>query len=305
MIASRVTIAAGRRVFPENFEAGDVLLWGMPYLSTLLRFCPLGGLWLLFTCGPARALAQEETLDLSRMELLARLPDGLAEISGLTIQGDELLAVEDEDGEVFRLGLADGALRTHAKFWKDGDYEGIEVVGDDVWVVKSTGTLYRIQRQGTAEQLVEKYNTWLTGENDVEGLGYDAANHRLLLACKDDARDDGRPKEDRYVFAFDLATRVLAEEAVYVIDRGEALEDFAPSSLAVDPTDGKLYLTSSVEDLLLVLEADGSLAGVYELDDKLLPQAEGLAIGPDGTLYISTEARDGEPARIYKLPLRP
>ena len=244
-------------------------------------------------------------LDLSKLELLARLPDQLAEISGLTVQGDELLAVEDEDGKIYRLGLSDGALRSHAEFWKDGDYEGIEVVDDELWVVKSTGTLYRVLRQGTAEQQVEKFNTWLTGDNDVEGLGYDAAGNRLLLACKTDARDDGRPKEDRYVFAFDLATRVLGKEAVYVIDRGEELEDFAPSSLAVQPGTGDVYLTSSVKNQLLVLTADGEQKGLYQLDKELLPQAEGLTFGPDGTLYLSTEARGDKPARIYKLPLRP
>ena len=280
----------------------------MQYLFSgfLVTYFAVGGLsHTSSTCDPAPLGAQENVLDLSRLELLAQLPDGLEEVSGLGLAGDELLAVADEEGEVYRLDRGTGAVKTRARFWKDGDYEGIEVVGEDVWVVKSTGTLYRIQQQGKEGQTVEKYNTWLTGENDVEGLGYDAANHRLLLACKDDARDDGRPKEDRYVFSFDLATRVLAEEAVYTIDRGEALEDFAPSALAVDPTDGKLYLTSSVEDLLLILEADGSFHSVYELDSELLPQAEGLAIGPDGILYISTEARDGKPARIYTLPLRP
>ena len=280
----------------------------MQYLFSgfLVTYFAVGGLpHAPSTCDPAPLGAQDNLLDLSRLELLAQLPDGLEEVSGLGLAGDELLAVADEEGEVYRLDRGTGAVKTRARFWKDGDYEGIEVVGEDVWVVKSTGTLYRIQQQGKEGQTVEKYNTWLTGENDVEGLGYDAANHRLLLACKDDARDDGRPKEDRYVFSFDLATRVLAEEAVYTIDRGEALEDFAPSALAVDPTDGKLYLTSSVEDLLLILEADGSFHSVYELDSELLPQAEGLAIGPDGILYISTEARDGKPARIYTLPLRP
>ncbi|WP_238749352.1 SdiA-regulated domain-containing protein [Neolewinella maritima] len=270
----------------------------MPYLPLSLLLA------LLCTCGPALLPAQE-TVDLTKLELLVRLPDGLAEVSGLTVQGDDLLAVEDEHGLVYRMKLANGDLRTQTKFWKDGDYEGIEAVGDEVWVVKSTGTLYRILGQGTAGQRVEKYNTWLTGANDVEGLGYDAQHHRLLLACKDDARDDGRPREDRYVFAFDLDTRVLGEEAVFVIDRGEALEDFAPSALAVHPVSGALYLSSSVENLLLVLAADGSQLGLYELDKELLPQAEGLAFGPDGTLYLSTEAKGGEPARIYKLPLRP
>ena len=280
----------------------------MRYLTSLLL--PL----FLCTCGPAPLDAQtdgqtevrtEATLDLNNLTLLAEMPDELEEISGLSIQGSELLAVEDENGRVYRLRLTDGVLHGHTEFWKDGDYEGIEAVGDEVWVVKSTGTLYRILNQGTERQTVEKFNTWLTGDNDVEGLGYDATRNRLLLACKTDARDDGRPKEDRYVFAFDLTNQVLGEEAVYTIDRGKELEDFAPSALAVDPRTGEVYLTSSVGNQLLVLTAEGTKKDLYELDKNLLPQAEGLAVGSDGVLYLSTEAKGGKPASIYRLPLRP
>ena len=70
------------------------------------------------------------------------------------------------------------------QFHKDGDYEGIEIVGDKVYVIKSTGTIYEVTNPGTKEQQRKKFNSFLSKENDVEGLAYDKKNNRLLVACK-------------------------------------------------------------------------------------------------------------------------
>ena len=235
-------------------------------------------------------------------ELLAAMPDELQEISGLAFDGDYLLAIEDEHGVVYRLDAATGEVKDRIAFWEDGDYEGIALVGSDVWVTKSNGRLYRIRGAGTDGQEVTEFNNWLKGENDVEGLTYDPAGNRLLLACKDDPKGNGMAKENRYVFAFDLATGELGKEAAYTIPRED---DFAPSSLAIHPQTGQLFLTSSVGKQLLVAKPGGGIETVRKLDKRYFPQPEGLCFSPDGTLYISTEARDGEPGRIYRLPLRP
>ncbi len=253
---------------------------------------------LLCTCGPATLDAQFP-YDLDHPELLAEMPEILGEISGLGMHGDELFAIQDEDGILFRLSTADGSVRGQYAFWGEGDYEGVEVVGDAVWVTKSNGRLYEILGYGTEDQEVNEYNTWLNGDNDVEGLAYDAANHRLLLACKDDPKGNGLDKANRYIFAFDLATRKLGEEAVFSIPRED---DFAPSSLAIHPLTGQLFLTSSVGNQLLVARADGTIETVKLLDKQWFPQPEGLTFAPDGTLYLSTEARYGAPGRIYRLP---
>ena len=266
--------------------------WGMPYLFLLSIS--------LLLCTRARA----QTYDLDAPELLIALPDKLAEISGLGYRDGKLVAVEDEGGNFYYIDPQTGEVSQAHPFWKDGDYEGIETVGEDIWVLKSTGTLYQIRGAGSQVQNVQKYNTWLTGENDAEGLAYDATNHRLLIACKDDARDDGRDKHNRYVFAFDLGTRTLAEEEVYTIPTDEN-DDFAPSAVAVQPATGQLYLTSSVNNLLMILRPDGSVESVHKFSKDELPQPEGLVFTPDGTLYISTEAKGDRPARIYRLPLRP
>jgi uncharacterized protein YjiK len=231
--------------------------------------------------------------DLNRGKMLSHLPKELAEISGLAVRGNELYTVTDEKGKVYVLDRENGHILRTIDFGEDGDYEGIAVVGEDIWVVNSEGTLYRISGERT-----ETYPTWLEKGNDAEGLVYDAEHNRLLIACKSDIRGDGRPKENRYVFAFDLERRVLGEEAVLSIPRRNA---FSPSGIAVH-ADGSLYLCSSVGNWLAWVDADGTIRSQRKLSKRRLPRAEGIAFDAGGSLYLSTEAHKGEPARIYRFP---
>jgi uncharacterized protein YjiK len=240
-----------------------------------------------------------------------------------------LLAIQDEEGNFFRINAKTGALLFSFTFWKDGDYEAIEAVGSDVWVVKSTGTLYQVSNVGKANQQVAKFNTALNGDNDVEGLAYDAGKNRLLLACKKDAKDDGNDKDGRYIYAFDLATKTLSKKPVYAIEleavknylavcekttRHEQLCDFfltrdeydlAPSAIAIHPVTGQLFITSSVGKVLMVLNPDGRIDHLQRLDKKLYAQPEGMTFDSDGTLYISTEKKKEANAKVYRLDYRP
>lgn len=285
---------------------------------------------LLCTCGRA-LLAQEGAYNFDAPNLVGNLDAELDEISGLSLapgQPHELLVVQDELGKVFRLNAQTGAILWATTFWKDGDYEGVEAVGDDIWVVKNTGTLYQIKDAGKVSQTTEKYNTDLTSDNDVEGLAYDASRNRLLLACKKDAKDDGNDKDGRYIFAFDLETKKLSKKPAFAIER-EAVErflascsktnkhdklcsffvnrdefDLAPSAIAVHPITGELFITSSVGKVMMVLNPNGQIAYLHKLDKTFFPQPEGLAFEADGTLFISTEKKKKAPARVYRLTYR-
>ena len=278
-----------------------------------------------FLCAQSAA----QSYDYASPKLIGELPKELDEISGLSVapsHRNELLAIQDEEGKIFRLNAKTGGLLWAITFWKDGDYEAVEAVGDEIWVAKSTGTLYQVSNPGEPNQKVEKYNTELTGENDVEGLAYDKSKNRLLLACKKDAKDDGNDKNGRYIYAFDLASKTLSKKPVYAIEL-EAVKnylaacekttdherlcdffisrdeyDLAPSALAVHPVTGQLFLTSSVGKVLMVLNPDGRIDYMERLNKKLFAQPEGLAFADDGTLFISTEKKKEAHARIYRLP---
>lgn len=283
--------------------------------------------FLLCTCGRG-LFAQQGAYNFDAPHLVGNLEKELDEISGLSLapgHRQELLVVQDELGKIFRLNAKTGAILWAATFWKDGDYEGVEAVGEDIWVVKNTGTLYQVKNAGKPDQSVEKFNTKLTSENDVEGLAYDANRNRLLLACKKDAKDDGNDKNGRYVFAFDLATKTLGENPAFAIER-EAVErylavctrtnkhdklcsffvkrdefDLSPSAIAIHPITGELFITSSVGKVLMILSPNGQITSLHKLDKSFFPQPEGLAFDADGTLFISTEKKKDAPARVYRL----
>ena len=256
---------------------------------------------ILCTCDPAITEGQLP-YDVNRPELVADLPKQLKEISGLGSKGDELYAIEDEDGVLFVLDRDNGSLIGLYDFAEDGDYEGVDVVGDEVWVARSDGHLYQIRRVGQEDQDVTEYKTFLTDGNDVEGLFYDAPNNRLLLACKDDPKGNGLDNENRYVFAFDLNSRRLEEEPVISFER---MNNFSPSAIAIHPQSSEIYLLSSVGKQMVILTPEGKFKSLHKLRKSLFGQPEGLTFTPDGTMYISTEARGGNPARIYRLPLLP
>lgn len=278
------------------------------------------------------AQSAAKNYDYDSPQLIGNLPSELDEISGLSMapgRRHELLAIQDEQGKVFRINTKTGELLWAITFWKDGDYEAVEAVGEDIWVAKSTGTLYQVKNAGKTDQSVEKYNTLLTEDNNVEGLAYDPLKNRLLLACKQDAKDDGNDKNGRYIYAFDLTTNTLSEKPVFAIEL-EAVKNFlsvcekttqheqlcefflsrdeydlAPSAIAIHPVTGQLFITSSVGKVLMVLNPDGRIDHLERLDKDLYPQPEGLAFDTDGTLYISTEKKKDDSAKVYRLPYRP
>ena len=254
----------------------------------------------------------------------------LNEISGLSLsnQKDLIYAVQDEKGSVYVLDKKDGKVKHKFGFWKAGDFEGIEIVNDVAYVIKSSGDIFQITDMGKEEQKVKKISTVLRRENDVEGLCYDEANNRLLLACK------GRPatgesildfRQKKAIYGFDLKTLELSLDPIFEVDLNDIqnylkkqkltrqieklieffspkMENltFNPSAIAIHPKTADVYITSSVGKVLIVLDKKGKLKHIEKLDKKVHCQPEGLAFEPNGDLYISNEAKEGRKARIYR-----
>lgn len=244
------------------------------------------------------------------------LPRALKEISGLAyLDSLHLAAVQDEQGKLYVLNWRTGAVVSEHRFEKNDDYEGIERVGDQLWILRSDGTLFEVSDWSSESPHTTKYKTPLTAANDTEGLAYDATGHRLLIACKESA-GPGR-KHERAIYAFDLNTRQLIEAPAYTLplrlidqtadDAGGLnqtlrdflapfgdLSDFKPAALAVHPTTGEVYLLSSVRKVIVTLRPDGTPSALWPLPKTLYRQPEGIAFAPDGTLFIASEAAGGE-----------
>lgn len=261
------------------------------------------------------------------------LPDELFETSGLSMADDDkhLLAIQDEMGLLYWIDKQSGAIDKKATFWKEGDYEGVEIADGVIYVVKSSGTIYQIRNAGAADQQLEKFNTFLNSTTaDVEGLAYDAAGKRLLIACKAPLDATDSEALQRNIYAFDLATQQMPEKPAFQIHLAdvqaylkaaanepgtakiaeyfakERKEPFAfsPSAIAVHPLTGHIYICSSSGRMLFILDKEGALLHIAQLSKDMLQQPEGLCFDKNGNLYISSEGKKTT-AVIVRFPWRP
>ena len=78
--------------------------------------------------------------------------------------------------------------------------------------------------------------------------------------------------------------------------------NFRPSSLAVHPKSGEIYILSAADYLLIVLDKNGTVVGMHSLQPDLYPKAEGITFLSDGTMLISNEAA-GKVATVLKFEM--
>ncbi len=257
--------------------------------------------------------------DLKRPDEKYFLPYVLSEISGLTHIGDEKVAcVEDEGGRVYFYDLKKREIYHAIRFWRPGDFEGVEVVDDQVYVLESDGDIFHFAMTEEKEVRAEKIETPLTRRNDTEGFGYDPATKSLLIACKEDEDVDGNNAKGKAVYAFSLEDKELDTDPVFEVrmkklrsfyeenKNGKYDEEklkFEPSAIAYHPIEKTFYLLASVGKLLLVLDQDGKLKYSYPIAPRVLNQPEGICFAPNGDLYISSEG-EGDRGYILKFKMK-
>ncbi|WP_430810173.1 MULTISPECIES: SdiA-regulated domain-containing protein [unclassified Carboxylicivirga] len=242
------------------------------------------------------------------------LPKVLNEISGLEYDTTQnaLLAVNDEEGVIYQINKSTGHTDSLYNFHKKGDYEGVAIAGECIYVLKSNGKLYRYHRQKAEMKAIE---TILYAKNDVEGLCYEEATRSLLIAAKGEALSGKGKKE---VYRYDLDSRLIDADPALIIDVEDLyvraqrdgieadllwrLQRFAPSGIAVHPHTGQYFVLSARGSLLLVMGQNQVSDYLVFLDVRLLPQPEGICFSPDGDLFIASEGKGGQGRlTVYKL----
>ncbi|NOR87836.1 MAG: hypothetical protein GQ527_09525 [Bacteroidales bacterium] len=256
------------------------------------------------------------------------LPKKLIEISGLSFIDDHRLAcVQDEKGKIYVFNMKSGKIEKKIDFAKDGDYEGIAIVRNDIWVLKSNGNLYRVKKYIKETQAkAKKYSTLLSGKNDPEGLTYNPVDNQLLIACKGHPFiDDREGKRYKAIYSFDLKTKQLDLEPFLLMDmdtikyykgynaithlgveflaylntaKGDV--SFQPSGMAIHPISGNIFVLASIGNLLVVYSRSGELLAMIELKSKYHLKPEGICFSPDATLYIANEGDDYRKGTILK-----
>lgn len=247
--------------------------------------------------------------DFSRASRIVDLPKDLEEISGLALwkAPNEVIAIQDEDGEAFVVNTNTGNIETSFKFSKDRDYEGIARNADTLYVLETDGDIHTfvLGPAGTeTEYESDKLETEFSYRNDTEGICYDPVTGHLLIAPKEQALDPAAGDESRRgIYAFDLKTRRLNPQPSYYIDEYEIGEivygkqsryTVKPSGLAVDPLTNDLYILASVGSMLIVIDRESNLKHLELLDDDIFKQPEGICFSDSGDLYISSEGRGGK-----------
>lgn len=260
--------------------------------------------------------------DLENPDGRYKLPDYLEEISGLSYFGKGKIAcVQDEQAHIYILNLEKEKIVNKYRFGEDADYEDISVVDKTAYILRSNGDIYRVKDFKKKDRSVKKYKTPLKEKNDTEGMAYDPLSNTLLIACK------GSPsieKENHYqgykaIYKFDLAEEKLGKTPHFLIDLErldsyidhnvftklsvkvakrlrliESETSFQPSGIAIHPLHGEFYIISSVGKLLIILNREGKVQDVVELNPKIFRQPEGICFSPAGDLFISNEGQGGK-----------
>jgi uncharacterized protein YjiK len=229
------------------------------------------------------------------------LPDRLREISGLALTPDQrLLAIDDEQAVVYELDYEDGRIVKSFAFGDPvmrGDFEGIAVLQDSVWIMTSDGVLFAAPEGSNGRSV--NYEEFATGHGDyceLEGLAQDRAANTLLLACK-----ETRSKNDSLMVFEWLVSPDGIEFSRSIILPGQAIAErigkkrVNPSGVALDPANRDWLMVAARQRALLRLTADGSLSEAIILPKKdRHRQAEGIEMTRDGRLLIAEEGGSGK-----------
>ncbi len=239
--------------------------------------------------------------DFTRPTARHALPGRLDEISGLAVSPDgRLFGHDDERATVHEINPVTGDVGKRFSAGDPpirGDFEGLAIVGERFFLVTSEGMLYEMREAEDRTAAPHRVSDLrLGGGCEIEGLDYDAVDDVLLLACKVMRPDPGAIVIHRV--PLDPARGELPPILVARADleRHGVESDFEPSAIAVDPT-GSLVMVSAPLESLVEVDRQGRVLAGLRLSRVWHPQPEGLAYGPDGTLYIADE-QNGRDAHV-------
>lgn len=229
--------------------------------------------------------------------LQLKLPDGLREISGLTaLQDGSLLAVADEKARVYQIDIAAGAIRKFMAMGKPvakGDFEGISVLNESVYLVTSQGTLWRQALDASADY--HEVITTDAGEQcEIEGLAAWHENDSLLLLCKSVYNDDF--KDALLILRWSEKEPEAPTEAFLAKTYTElGVKKLHPSGLAFSVDRENLFIVAARQKSFLEISLQGHVVRHGKLPKGAgHRQTEGVAITRDKKLYLADEGGKGK-----------
>ena len=229
----------------------------------------------------------------------------LKEISGIHYLKDNLfVAIQDESGKIFTVNFTNSEITEELTFGENGDYEDVTLDDRNYYVLESVGKIYRVPRTGDTSQ-VKIFQIPFKKHMEFESIYLDQSGENLIMICKN---CPGKNNLTKYAYGFNLKKEVFADDALFIIDLSlipglKNSEDVTikPSATAIHPIEKKLYVLCSVGKMLLVCNLQGKVEQAYPLNPEIYRQPEGIAFTPNGDMYISNEAAEGDKGNILKL----
>jgi uncharacterized protein YjiK len=265
---------------------------------------------------------------LNQPDEIMELPAMLQEVSGLTeLSGSGVACVQDEDGVVFIYDLSTRSITKRIPFGPAADYEGLTRVDNDLFVLRSDGALFKIADFNSNPKVTSEVLNIPTKNN--EGLCYDPWQSRLLLGPKSRLEKSSEAAQSHPLFAYDLNKRQFASDPAVTLDLSDMLyaaetgQDaagsnvaksgkakkvrtvaarFLPSSLAIHPSNGDIFVISARANMLAVFDRQGRHKAHMSLNEEIYRQPEGITFLPNGELIITSEASGAKPLLFRIVP---
>jgi uncharacterized protein YjiK len=262
--------------------------------------------FIFFSCQkqPKGNFDECKSYNLKKPEKIWEMPFELNEISGIELlENQKIIAQNDEQGKLFLFDLKNSKIEKAIHFSKKSDYEDIAIKDETAYVLRSDGTIFEIINYKTKPKTI-KHNTFLSKNDDTEGMFFDATKNRLLIACKGNS-SVLESKKSRLIYEFSLKNNTLNPKPFLAISEKEIKKKynntdyFAPSGIAIHPVTKNIYILSSVGKMMAEYSLQGKLLNVFNLNYPHFRQPEGIRIDKNSDLYISNEAR-GKKANILK-----
>ena len=227
--------------------------------------------------------------------------DGLEDdVSALTFDPvrKSLFTVTNKKAELIELSL-DGRVLRRIALVGFGDAEAVEFIGENTYVItdERQQRLIKVKIEDSTQVLDAKDAEQLTlginqsGNKGFEGLAYDSVGKRLFVAKERDPmliyEVRGFPQANpQQPYATHVVTNPRRDARLFVRDL---------SSLQFDERTGHLLALSDESKLLLELDLEGRPISTLSLKKgrhglkKSVPQAEGVAMDDEGTVYVVSE----------------
>jgi hypothetical protein len=247
------------------------------------------------------ANAQEKFMyELNSPKQVIELPQEIDEISGMICKGSYVYAIDDEEGNLFKIDLKNPKQIESWKYGQGKDYEDVAYANGKFFVLNSNGHIVEFAEQFPIKDK-KQTEPPVKGRNEFESLYYDPSINKIVALCKSCSGDK---KDENTAWAFNISSNAFDKEPLYKISKkdiekrsGKKIKQFKPSAATINPLTGELYILSSINKILVVAK-DGKIENVVELKNKLFKQPEGICFGANGELLISNESAGKGPATI-------